>query len=473
MPRSRSPFADWLVNYNTEMARGYRRFRRYFLRTVHFQAASKNPDLVLAIKSQQWERLARFARRLIATTRRHNTRHMRYQQEAVQFIRNLKFAHTAILQLAPPRMSAIDPGFRTAVQSGLSSRGLSRKDTQNLLARLDQIDPKQYYQTIDSLLTDWTRCINELAEVNGTIQMSAILGLAVAAFNKAAKASQTLRSSASNFVEDAWSSLDKIETDILRTLHQRDAFCVWGLACELRVRATRDLFLGGIQHAATLANQRRTKPDDAELGRTAVRMGNLIRRQLRAIAFSHALEWTTRWGDKSQEFLRYANAAQKFRSLSSAVRWPRAVHLRSLLLRGRRYEGKAWSIEGRVDSLLVQHRAGKPVSTIHIVRDKTSVPVVLGYIKPDSSGLVPGSWCRLAGVWRHDSKHCDTPALELHRLPLAELAQTSWVEYVTHDIAHRLAVTPHSLAAEWSWETGPNGAGNPLRYGVSFVPKGK
>jgi hypothetical protein len=129
-------------------------------------------------------------------------------------------------------------------------------------------------------------------------------------------------------------------------------------------------------------------------------------------------------------------------------------------------------LEGTVTHVKITHVARKPVSQVSLqspVGKKSTA--YLSHIKVNSAGIVPGAAVRLrvksqAKVsWLKGQK-----ADLIQRVDHSAAAKTSWSMALAYLLVPAFDVSPHSLAAEWSWDSGARGPGNPLKFGVLNRP---
>jgi hypothetical protein len=126
------------------------------------------------------------------------------------------------------------------------------------------------------------------------------------------------------------------------------------------------------------------------------------------------------------------------------------------------------AVEGTVSSLAITHRARKAVSQAELMGGgNSSVRMALPYIKLDSGGVVPGASVRVVGDWRQTLDWLDGGgALVVDQRNVGDLSRTYWRDWVTDALRFTFQASPHGLEMSWSWQPGPDGAGNQLRYGT-------
>jgi hypothetical protein len=235
-------------------------------------------------------------------------------------------------------------------------------------------------------------------------------------------------------------------------------------AAKLRKKAEASL-KSGTKLAASVAIRRRQTGSGALENIAALWVAEVVRGLLRAIALGYIAESALVWGEKMEATQEWMKAARKlpFDGFDS----PSAIPVREFK---KRKTGQDYTIAGVVTGVSITHRAGKAVSAMKIASDKDNqITAALSHIKLDSGGMVPGAVVRLTGTWTSPIKWLPGgPALVVKRLNYGELSQKGWRDWVTGAIRNVYAPIPHGLSAIWSWEPGPNGAGNPLYYGVWY-----
>ena len=125
-------------------------------------------------------------------------------------------------------------------------------------------------------------------------------------------------------------------------------------------------------------------------------------------------------------------------------------------------------MEGTVSSLAITHRARKAVSVAELTGGgERSARIALPYIKLNSGGVVPGASVRVVGNWRRTLEWVGGGgALVVDQRNVGDLSRTYWQDWVTDALRYTFEPSPHGLEISWSWEPGPDGAGNQLRFGT-------
>jgi len=129
---------------------------------------------------------------------------------------------------------------------------------------------------------------------------------------------------------------------------------------------------------------------------------------------------------------------------------------------------EAVAVAGMVSSLAITHMGRKAISHAELTdAGQRSVGITLPYIKLDSGGVVPGASVRVVGDWRPTVEWLDgASGLVINQRNVGDLSRTYWQDWVTEALRYTFEPSPHGLEMSWSWEPGPDGAGNQLRFGT-------
>jgi hypothetical protein len=314
--------------------------------------------------------------------------------------------------------------------------------------------------------------LNELAENQFASLMAGVMALAVARFNQ-----QPTTARRKSATKDTPASIGKellaAKRAVYQALQAEDLLAAWAGAGNLSREAATLLFEKALPPAAVLAARRRKAGADFTAdGRLSLQYGDLIRDLLEAIAIGRYVAWTARWHGQAkaaQELLKGAEG----RTLTTAYKAPPLVSVSSLAANPQAKDGQELSIEGVLGDVTIVHLGRKAISSAPVLDARgRSATIVIPYIKLDSSGMVPGSYVRIAGLWQKSSKEMKgAPALLIDRLNLGDLGRQSWNDGMRAQLHQIFQTVSHNLAASYSWEPGTDGAGNPLRYGVWFESK--
>jgi hypothetical protein len=313
-----------------------------------------------------------------------------------------------------------------------------------------------------------TSNLNNLAQRNLTCLMGAILALCVAQFNRAVKARLEVAPLSARSVRALEAEVLTREKEIWEALKRQDLAGASREAKELADRAAL-LLSKTVDQAAAIARLRKDAPNSGKNDVMAIETGNLIRKLLLAIALGRWVTWLAAWGGREKMLQQWQQAAAR-RKFRSEHKVPPRVPVAALLANGGGFDGKVVSLRGVLGPVTITHRGKKVVSRAPLfLSNGRSVELILPHIKLDSGGLVPGASAEIAGTWRLKSTEAKGPALQIQRRKLGEESRSSWLAWVEASLQHFIEVVPHQLVATWSWEPGPNGAGNSLLYGTFFA----
>jgi len=362
------------------------------------------------------------------------------------------------------------PTERERLQQLAEQQGLEQHRIEVGLKYFDNFDPKQEAKTLEQAVLRSRDRLQQNAERRLASLMGSMLALAVAAFNRAvSNGNDDNEVGTIADIEQATGRIEQREREIWHRLREADIFRVQQEALALGGIATQQIFDETIPKLAAISQLRPKELEDRELGALARSLADLMRRQLRAQALGEKLGWVVGWGEAGSEWEQWVKAAQESSTSQSSYRWPGTLQIRSLATSPERFDNRAVVVEGVVKGIAIRHKGPERevISTATVSFGDATITASLPFIKIDSGGLVPGAWCRLAGIWRASSEDAlGEPALEVDRLSYKELVKSSWFDWVSDRIAPIFTPIPHALAASWSWEPGTDGAGNPLRYGV-------
>lgn len=202
------------------------------------------------------------------------------------------------------------------------------------------------------------------------------------------------------------------------------------------------------------------------LNSQAVRVGNV----LRLLAFVEVGGKVCEWLAKSP-----ANSS----SLAAKLQPPAGTPLRKWLaadgfdvvqLAGKPGQG-CRVLEGTVTHVKITHVARKAVSQVSLQGASRNMTAYLSHIKINSAGIVPGAAVRLRVKSQTKVAWLRGQTADLiQRIDHEAAAKTSWSMALAYVLVPVLDVAPHALAAEWSWDVGARGPGNPLKFGVLNRP---
>jgi hypothetical protein len=461
-----------LVDYALDLKKAERSFRQRISDWAFLDPTDEQVRYLTAIQDANWDGLLG-AGRVERKARDNSLSAIAPQESALAALWSRRsLATKAARRLTAPSDRDDYAALRDQLEARLASEGMSASEIGDLLGTLDALAPADIPKAIDSGLRRMIDRLQHTISRHEGAAMGAVLAMSVARFNQAVASPPDLADAPEAYVSVVLPDLDARERELWRTIRAQDPFITLGVARDLQEVAGRRLLVGAIPHAASLAKQRAVAPADAQLGAQALKIGTLIRRLLRGLALSMALESACHLPVDAPPFREWVRLAERAVRPGSAWRWPRHITPATLANSATQSEGKARTVAGRVTAVTIRHRGRKAISVVTIEQDGVSIDAVLSYIKADSGGMVPGAWCRVAGTWRNNSSEAGGPALELDRLALGDLARVGWHEAITVGVSPIFTPVPHGLAAEWSWEPGTDGAGNQLRYGTWLSGRG-
>jgi hypothetical protein len=353
---------------------------------------------------------------------------------------------------------------REGVIRGLRKRGLSETQARqgaNAAATTSLDDLLKFIRTP---LDVWARQL----EVGATTRLSTLAAAdtadAVARFNQQVRHRGRIPPSQSKAIANAPRTLEALLKDLQRVFRGERPHAIQTTARHTRMQATK-LLDSLVLFAAHLARPGLANVTLAE-GREALRVASALRLSLFTISASRVVEWTAAWPQAHPYFAEWQTAART-KPFKSAYRAPSVAELAQIARTPSAFEGKYLSLEGTIGPVVIVHRGEKAISSTSISDGKGAVVSCgIPHIKLDSGGMVPGSFAIVTGTFRNKSAEFPAPCLILDRRNLTDDSRESWVDWLTLQMLPILAIPPHALCAVSSWKPGPDGPGNPLRYGT-------
>lgn len=348
-------------------------------------------------------------------------------------------------------------------------KGLEQEKIEIGLKYLDNYDPKKEWKLIEGIVIkmyerlhlDWTR---REAVLMGSRLADLVASVNLQVINSPSDSLESLSADTLAILE----KLNKIETEIWTSLKNKvDMQVLREKIRLLKEQVIEDIQSFTIPKLALVSDFRKEKLQDPSIGNLAISIADLARRQLRAQALADALSWAIKFEGKVLD--EWIKAAQSATSFETKSQWPQIVSIDTLASAPQQYDGQAVAIEGVVQDVTIRHKGHerKVISTAVVAGENSKITVSLPFVKLDSGGFVPGSWCHIAGVWKSSSKDAaGEPALEIDRIPYSKLGKESFDDWLTNHIAPLFSPISHEIAGSWSWELGSEGAANPLKYGV-------
>lgn len=361
---------------------------------------------------------------------------------------------------------------RVLLAGELARQGVDADAIERRVALVAGLSEASVAQAATRALESSTRHLDGIAYRNTACLMGATLAASVARFNQQmastagvpAHLAQTLTewdATARQHEKQVWRALKS--GDLGQAAAAADQSSGWASALVLDVLPA---------HAAAIARERQAHPRRVDDGLLAVHVGDTLRRLLLATALGRTVHWLAGWGASNPQVRQWMQAAAS-RGFAPVHAPPPGVQIATLLAHPLRFDGKPVTVHGALGPVAVAHHGEKVVSSAPVA-DATgqSISAVLPYIKLDSGGLVGGCYARLSGVWQARSPEAaGGPALKIDRRSLGDEGKDSWIAWVEAALRPVMQAVPHALDVGWSWEAGPDGAANALRYGMWFVAK--
>lgn len=455
-----------------------------------YQADGKN----LIKRSSPWGRLAKFQNRVMylqeiksgnwnslnTEAKSEVKEHLRAleglrqkQLTVAKLYKNLPNIKLAFGKAIPPSSRANWQQERQRMYQLAEKKGMEQEKIEIGLKYLDNYDPKKELKLIKDIVTkmyerlhlDWTR---REAALMGSRLANLVTSVNMEINKQVNYNSGDSTESISSDILAILERLNKIETEIWISLKNEDSRQV----LQEKISSMEQQVIESIQSFTiprldVVSYLRKENSQDSSIGKLAILTADLARRQLRAQALSDALNWAIKFEGKV--FDEWVKAAKSTTCYETKFQWPPIVRIDSLSSSPQQYDEQAVAIEGIVEGVHIRHKGSerKVISTAVVAGENSKITVSLPFVKLDSGGFVPGSWCHIAGVWKSSSKDAmGEPALEIDRIPYSKLGKESFDDWLTNHLAPLFSPIPHEIAGSWSWEIGSEGAVNPLKYGV-------
>jgi hypothetical protein len=369
-------------------------------------------------------------------------------------------------QLPPPANQRPDwRQVRPQIVEELRQKGLSEDEAERAATQIGSFDLADHAEDTHRRLCDAAEETSEIHQEGASSLCAALLAGAVARFNLSAGRNDPERTaeSAEEWCAEVERTVRAGERGLHRAFGSGDLFGAHLQARDLAMLAESHIEEGA-RHAAASHRRRRANPDRSE-DALARRLGDCLRRLLRGAALGTVAGHAARGNERCSPASDWLAAAERleFEASSSVARWTVSRLSEGDLPAPR----ELVAVEGTVASLAITHRARKAVSQAELTSGNRSVRVALPYIKLDSGGVVPEAFVRVIGDWRQTIDWLDDgSALVVDQRNVEDLARTYWQDWVTDALRYTFQASPHGLEMSWSWQPGPDGAGNQLRYGT-------
>lgn len=362
--------------------------------------------------------------------------------------------------------------IRKSIVKHLVKKGKSEKKANEVAKRVETINENDVKNKISLVFENSINHLHHLTYLRLVSAMGSTLALCVARFNENAKNNSSL-SGAKAFCTQSEKKIAEAQKQVWTCLKQNDIAALEIKSTDLTKLAANLLMNKCLKYAAAISAKRRKKiSDKIEDDQLALQLGELIRLLLFSIALGKQTFLLSKSNEQSEQLKIWLGMAKKlpFNTQESKLK---NTPISSINSKPKTFENKFITIEGTIKKVTIKHRGRKAISSAQVTDEKgNSVTVVIPYIKLDSGGMVAGSYINISGVWKNNNKETEQSALLIDRLSLKELSKKSWLNWVKFELTSIFQTTPHALNAKWSWELGPDGAGNQLRYNMWYNKKG-
>ena len=420
-----------------------------------------------AIVDAGWSELAKLASDRADVARERSSELDEGADRVAEILRWLDRLPDIRRQLPPPANQRSDwRQLRPRIVEGLRKRGLSEAEARRAAARVGSFALADHAEETRQRLCDAAEKISELHQEVASSLCAALLAGAVSRFNRSAHRNDPERTAAAS--EEWCADVERAVRGGERGLHQAlgagDLFGAYLQARDLAMVAESHIEEGA-RHAAASARRRRATPNRSEHS-LARRLGDCLRQLLRGVALGTVAGHAARGNERCPPTRDWLVAAGRleFEDRTAIPAWSVARLAKGDFPPTR----EVVAVEGTVSSLAITHRARKVVSVAELTgAGDRSARIALPYIKLDSGGVVPGASVRVVGNWRRTLDWLEGgSALVVDQRNVGDLSRTYWQDWVTDALRYTFQPSPHGLEMSWSWQPGPDGAGNQLRFGT-------
>jgi hypothetical protein len=418
-----------------------------------------------AIVDARWAELDKLARDRADVARERSSELDARADRMAEILRRLDRVSDIRRQLPPPANQRSDwPQLRPRIVEGFREKGLSEAEARRAATQVGSFSLANHAEESRRRLCAAAEEISELHQDAASALCGALLAGAVSRFNRSARRHDPERTARAS--EEWCADVERVVRAGERRLHRAfgsgDLFRAHLQARDLAVLAESHIEEGA-RHAAASARRRRGTPDPFEHA-LARRLGDCLRQLLRGVALGTVAGHAARGNERCSPTRDWLAAAGRLEFQNPAVipTWS-VARLAQGDFPGTR---EMVAVEGTVSSLTITHRARKAVSLAELTGGGDhSARVALPYIKLDSGGLVPGASVRVVGDWRQTLDWLEGgSALVVDQRNVGDLSRRYWQDWVTDALRYTFQPSPHGLEMSWSWELGPDGAGNQLRF---------
>lgn len=420
-----------------------------------------------AVVDAGWSELAKLASDRADVARERSSELDGWADRITEMLRRLDRLPDIRSQLPPPVNQRPDwHQLRPRIVKRLRQRGLSEAEARRAVAQIGSLALADHAEKTRQRLCDAAEKISELHQEAASSLCAALLAGAVSRFNRSARRNDPDRTAGAS--EEWCAEVERAVRAGERGLYQAfGAGELLGAYLQARDLATvaKSHIAEGARHAAASARRRRATPDRSEHS-LATRLGDCLRQLLRGVALGTVAGHAARGHERSMPTRDWLVAAGrlKFEDRTAIPAWSVAR-----LAKGDfPPTGQVVAVEGMVSSLVITHRAKKAISVAELTgAGGRSARIALPYIKLDSGGVVPGASVRVFGSWRRTLDWLEGgSALVIDQRNVGDLSRKYWQDWVTNALRYTFQPSPHGLEISWSWQPGPDGAGNQLRFGT-------
>jgi hypothetical protein len=420
-----------------------------------------------AIVDAGWPKLAKLASDRADVARERSSKLDAGADRIAEMLRRLDRLPDIRRQLPLPANHRSDwRQLRPRIVKGLRQSGLSKADAERSAAGIGSFALADHAEETRARLCNAAEKISELHQEATSFLCAALLADAVSRFNRSARRNDPERTAeaSAEWCRDVERAMRARERGLHQAFGAGDLFGAFLQARDLATVAESHVEEGA-RHAAASARRRRATPGRSE-HLLARRLGDCLRDLLRGVALGQVAGHAARGHERSPPTRNWLVAARRlaFEDPTAIAAWSVA----RLANGDFPPAGEVVAVEGTVFSMAITHRARKTVSVAELTgAGDRSVRIALPYIKLDSGGVVPGTSVRVAGDWRRKLDWLEGgSALVVDQRNVGDLSRRYWQDWVTDALRHTFQPSPHGLQMSWSWQPGPDGAGNQLRFGT-------
>jgi hypothetical protein len=220
-----------------------------------------------------------------------------------------------------------------------------------------------------------------------------------------------------------------------------------------------------VSYSASLASVRISGEGDFEKdGQLSMAIGQLLREIIYSVALAKWIAWTANWNASLALPKTWSKYAAKLKIYSSAS-YP-VTPIASINSDPTKFDGKFINVQGEIGEVTILHLKRKAISSANI-KDASgnSINIVIPYIKFDSTGITPGSYAQVCGVFQSTNKELNGgAALSMDLISLSEESKTDWLSWTKLQLRGIYTEIPHYINTQFSWQPGSDGAINPIKY---------